>query len=189
MKKLIFSVILIFIALFSFSQEWERDYNFEEVLLDDWDVELQVWVMENADGTMTINFEDYYSRDWDDIYYQLAFALLAFEEILYDFDVDFEESDINTLIFSWFEIQKQRPNPPSRFGPQQERSPQPNILLGTNESRIRWDMFMEYDWLIRYFNSRFNRQFRMIEELTGPVYEEWLDTQEEEKRNFFNRKR
>lgn len=37
MKKLIFSVILIFIALFSFSQEWERDYNFEEVLLDDWE--------------------------------------------------------------------------------------------------------------------------------------------------------
>ena len=170
MKKLIFSIILIFVTLFSFSQdqEWERDYDFEEVLLNDWDVELEVWTIEHDNGLMTVNFEDFVSLNWDDVYYQLSFTLIAFEEIMLEHELDFDEVDVDMFIFSWFEFY-------DRFDRYNEN---------TND---RWDIHMDHRWLIRYYDARWNAQYDMIEMLARPIYDEWRSQQREQ--NFFNRKR
>lgn len=167
MKKIAFTLIFIFLAMFSFSQEWERDYEFEDLLWTEWDVEVEVWTI-YEDGMWRINFEDFLSTDWDNVYYNLAFTLAAFEEILFNNDLNFDETDVGMFIFSWFEEY----NPDNPYN---------------EETNIRWDIFMERDWLDRYFNSRFNKQFEMIDMVIGPVYDEWLDSQEVQ--NYFNRKR
>ena len=63
MKKIIFSIIFILVAIFGFTQDsdWERDRDFEEYLWEYWDVDLQVWVLEHDNGYVSVNFEDYIS--------------------------------------------------------------------------------------------------------------------------------
>lgn len=167
MKKTIIALILIFVSFFAFAQEWERDYDFENMLLEDWGVDIQVWTA-YSDGVWTVNFEDFQSPSWDDVYYNLAFTLAAFEEILLSNELDFREADVELFIFSWFE----------RYNSEDPYN---------DETNTRWDIYMDYDWLVRYFNARFNQQYEMIDMVISPVYEEWLDQQPQ--LNYFNRKR
>jgi len=165
MKKLFIAFIALLISFSLFAQDWERDYDFEEILLEEWDVE--VWTVLD-DGVWRINFEDFSSSSWDNVYYNLAFTLAAFEDILYNNDVDFNETNVEVFIFSWFE----------EFDPDDPYN---------EETNLRWDIWMDYSWLNEYFDSRFSEQFEMIDTVISPVYEEWIGQQEQ--LNYFNRKR
>lgn len=97
---------LLFLILFTifcprvFSQQWLRDPEFEELILTEWGLDLEVWVDELAGY---IDFVDYNASNWDDAYFQVSELMALFDVIFENGKSAFQQSYIELLIYSWFD--------------------------------------------------------------------------------------
>ena len=136
---------LIFLGLFVlfaprvFGQDWGRDYDFELEILEAWGLQLEVWVNEPSGY---INFVDQNAENWDDAYFQVSELMALFDVIFENGASAFKQSEIELLIYSWFNLDE------------------------------RVDIEMNRDWLIEYFGLRYSKmKYVMIERLIDYYYE------------------
>lgn len=167
MKKLLLALILLLINIPLFSQEWYRDYDLEEFLYDEWYVEIEVWVIDWDDGTSMINFEDVYSEDWFDVRMNLSTLLYAiYDEAEWE-GFDYSDLDIYLIIYSWFEYDDPE-DPNARY----------------LDEDLRWDIYLDEEWMTRYFNARRDRdRTTMVGRIIDVMVAQW-----EEQNNFFLRR-
>ena len=167
MKKLFISAILLFISFFLFAEDWYRYTDLEDYLWNEWDVEIEVWAVEWDDGTITINLEDVVSEDWFDVRFQLSTILYAlYDEATWQ-DMTYADLGIHLIIYSWFEYDDPR-NPDARYD---------------NED-LRWDIYLDEEWMTRYFTARRDRdRTTMVGRVVDVVVAQW----EEANRSFLRR--
>jgi hypothetical protein len=155
MKKMlaIFTALFLFLAPNLFSQEdvWERIHDIEEYFIL-FEVEVEAWY--NPE-TMVLNFEDSVSTGFDDMLYQWSYLMQAFEFMMEDGGLRFEELDVGTMIYSFFVV----------VDKQVSKYESPNH---------RYDVYMEYEWLVSFFNKSRKQRDSMIYNLFDEHYREWL---------------
>ena len=155
MKRIILTIAaLLMLSIPAFAQapeDWERMPEIEEYF-SLFEVEVEVWY---NPIDMVLSFEDDYSLDFDDMLFQWGYLMTALEFMLEDSGQIFEDVNIDVMIYSFFVVVD------SRFSKYEE----PNM---------RYDLHMERNWSIDYFNlSRRERQ-EMLYDLFDDHYREWF---------------
>lgn len=145
MKKVILLICALLLTTSLFGQDdWDRLDEIESYLAL-WEIEVEVWYNPN---TQVLNFEDRFSRDFDDMLFWRNKLMVAFEFMLSDIGQTFEDFDIEAMIYSLF------------------------IVASKDESR--YDFYMEREWCIRYFNSSRNDRQYLLDVLDEAHYKKWF---------------
>lgn len=161
MKKIIaFIVVALFFAQAAFAQDsWVRVEEMEEIFAL-FEIEVEIWMNEE---TGVINFEDTTSRNFDEALFQISYIMTAFDFVLVDQGLSMEDSIISAMIYSY-------------FIPNESYNGQRNNKY--NESQYhRYDITMERQWLIDYFNSSRRIRDDLLFQLFDEHYSEWFPQQ------------
>lgn len=160
MKKVIAFITILFLTQLVFSQDnWVRIAEMEETFAL-FEIDVAVWINEE---TGVINFEDTASRSFDEVLFQISYIMTTFDFVLVDQGLSIEDSIIETMIYSYF-------MPNDSFNGQRNDK--------YNEAQYhRYDVAMQRQWLIDYFNS--NRRIRddLLFQLFDEHYNKWFPEQ------------
>lgn len=141
MKK--FLCIMLFLALLSTqvaSQNLIRVEEFEEYL-ELFEIDMEVWVDESA---QTIELSDYSSSNFNDVLFQLGVLLRVIDFMFEDFEINFEDSKIKELTYSYF-----------------------------YDEGLNFNIVMTEDWLKEYFSSKRNQKDELVYSLFYSYYKLW----------------
>lgn len=155
-KRIIMVSLLILVSIGTgitqdLGAEWDRLQDIEEYF-SLFEVEVEVWHNEYLG---TINFEDDFSKDFDEMLFQWGYLMTAFEFMLEDSGMIFEDTMLEVMVYSFFYV----------VDPRVDKYTDPNM---------RYDVYMEREWSIEYFQvSRRERQ-EMLYDLFDEHYMSWF---------------
>lgn len=153
MKKIFIGLIIFFMFFSLFTQDWKRDLEFENNL-ETWDVYLEVWILEKENMT-TFNFEDITSENFWGIREQLTGLMFVLMNSTNNVITD----HMDYIIYSWFEYEDPTDSS-ARY----------------NDKKLRWDIHMDYDWLVKYsLTKRSIDKRNMISLLINSIEAQWQD--------------
>lgn len=152
MKKLVIAFLILGIALVSAQNtDWARIHEIEEYFKL-FEVNVEVW---HNPTLNTINFEDGFSRDFDEMIFQWSYLMTAFEFMLEDSGQVFEDLEIETMIYSLFLVIDNR-------------------VSKHEEPNLRYDLHMERWWCIEFFQANRRNRQEMIYYLFDEHYALWF---------------
>ena len=155
MKKILIIAIFVLLLMIPYAvkaqDNWERMPEVE-AYFKLFEVDVEVWFNRQS---MTLNFEDTHSRNFDDMLYQWSYLMQAFDFMLEDDDLTLQDLNIRNMIYSFFII----------VDPLVDRYNAPNI---------RYDIHMDYNWLLTFFKAGKNQRNGMILDLFNIHYSQWL---------------
>lgn len=131
--------------------EWDRLHDIEEYFRL-FEVEVEVW---HNQYLGTVNFEDDFSKDFDDMLFQWGYLMTAFEFMLEDSGMSFEDTEVEVMIYSFFLV----------VDPRVDKYTDPNM---------RYDIYMERDWSIQYFEASRRERQEMLYDLFDIHYTGWF---------------
>lgn len=158
MKKAIsILAVLLFIGSILHAQSsWVQLQDIEE-MFSSFDIQVDVWHNEGED---VINFEDVASVSFDDVLFQLSYIMTAFDFLLVDENASIEESVVQAVIYSYFRYNK------NWQGQYDDRYDDDQFTV--------YDIYMERDWLIEFFNSGRRERDIMLYNIYDEHYNEWF---------------
>ncbi len=154
MKKITLMILFLLTLSFLSAQQfdsWQR-VPFIEEYFKLFEVEVDVWY--DIDN-LVLNFEDTYSRDFNDMLFQLGYLMTAFNFMLEDSGETFSDMDIETIIYSYFTLTD--PNSSRYYSP--------------NE---KYEIWMTSNWLNKYFYSTRAKKQEMLYTLFEDHYSMWF---------------
>jgi len=156
MKKLILITALLALGLVSViaqdtNADRERIHNIEEYF-SLFEVNVEVWYNSIS---KTLNFEDCFSKDFDDMIFQWGYLMTAFEFMLEDSGQIFEDLDVEEMVYSFFHV----------LDPKISKYDVPNM---------RYDIWMKRWWSIKYFQANRRGRQEMLCSLFDEHYTEWF---------------
>lgn len=144
MKKLLLSLIFVFVTLFSFSQEWVEVPDFTNLLWVEYGLDVETYFEERSGY---IGFVDYEVQDSVYMTRIISYLLSSIEDFLwYERGLLFEESSIDGLLY----IVEVRADFFSKAG-------------ATRDIEIEIDR----NWMLQYYSSSSRRRNQMIMDLVS----------------------